>query len=760
MNKQYQEFLKSKIIKQSSFGKNIEPNKIHPILFNFQRDVTAWAIKKGRAAIFLDTGLGKTFIQLEWARLINEKTLIIAPLSVARQTVREAKKIDLNIDYVRNQEQVKNQISITNYEMIDNFDFSKFNAVVLDESSILKAIGGQTKRKLIKLCQHIPYKLSCTATPAPNDYIELGNQVEWLGICKQSEMLAMFFVNANKEHTFTDGKTTFWKKGSNKAGTEWRIKHHAEGAFFRWLSSWAIALTKPSDLGYSDKGFILPELNLYPKFIHAEYTPDDQLFFTHIKGIKDSHSIRRQTIQKRLELLKNLVNGNNEQWIIWTGLTEESKMIADEFEGSVEVRGDHNSDYKAKSFEDFQDGKFKILVTKGKIGGFGMNFQNAHKMAFFGLNYSWEIFYQCIRRQWRYMQEFPVDVHIIMSDIEASIYQNVMRKDAMAKRLRSKLIEQIKDFEMEEIKMEDIKIDELKSNKITGKGWIAIQGDSCEELKKIDENSIDLSVYSPPFADLYTYTNSERDLGNSRNWDEFFSHYAFIIQNVLRVTKPGRLTCVHVSDIPAMAMKDGYIGVRDFPGAVISAYKKEGWIFNGRAFIQKNPQAQAIRTHSKALLFVQLRKDSADSRPALVDQILIFKKPGENEIPVLPVDNDELDNETWISWANGIWTGISETDTLQYTRARAADDEKHICPLQLGTIERCIKLYSNPGETILTPFGGIGSEAYQALRFGRKAIMIELKPEYFNEAIKNLKYAESLGQQDLFSGEQNESTKI
>ena len=207
-------------------------------------------------------------------------------------------------------------------------------------------------------------------------------------------------------------------------------------------------------------------------------------------------------------------------------------------------------------------------------------------------------------------------------------------------------------------------------------------------------------------------------------------------------------------------MKDGYIGVRDFPGAVISAYKKEGWIFNGRAFIQKNPQAQAIRTHSKALLFVQLRKDSADSRPALVDQILIFKKPGENEIPVLPVDNDELDNETWISWANGIWTGISETDTLQYTRARAADDEKHICPLQLGTIERCIKLYSNPGETILTPFGGIGSEAYQALRFGRKAIMIELKPEYFNEAIKNLKYAESLGQQDLFSGEQNESTKI
>ncbi|HUV83186.1 MAG TPA: DNA methyltransferase [archaeon] len=759
----YQDFLKSKIIKQSSMGKEKKANEIHPMLFDFQRDVTLWALKKGRAAVFLDTGLGKTFVQLEWARLIDEKTLIIAPLSVARQTVREARKIDINLDYVRDQSQIKNKISITNYEMIDSFDFSKFKAVVLDESSILKAIGGQTKRKLIKICKNIPYKLSCTATPAPNDYIELGNQVEWLGICKQSEMLAMFFVNANKEHTYTDGKTTFWKKGSNKAGTEWRIKHHAESAFFRWLASWAIALTKPSDLGYSDDGFILPPLNLFPKFIHAEYQPEDQLFFTHIKGIKDAHGIRRQTIPKRLELLTGLINGNNEQWIIWTGLTEESKQISKEFEGSIEVRGDHDSDYKAKSFEDFQDGKYKILITKPKIGGFGMNFQNAHNMAFFGLNYSWESFYQCIRRQWRYMQKSPVNVHIIMSDIESSIYQNVMRKDAMAKRLRSKLIDQIKDFEMEEIKMEDIKTEGFDGNKIKGKGWVAIHGDSCEELKKLDEKSVDLSVYSPPFADLYTYTNSERDLGNSRNWDEFFLHYAFIIQDVLRVTKPGRLTCVHVSDIPAMAQKDGYIGVRDFPGAVIAAYKKEGWIFNGRAFIQKNPQAQAIRTHSKALLFVQLRKDSADSRPALVDQILIFKKPGENEVPVLPVENEELDNETWILWANGIWTGISETDTLQYTRARAADDEKHICPLQLGTIERCIKLYSNPGETVLTPFGGIGSEAFQAIRYGRKAILIELKTEYFNEAIKNIKHAESLGQQDLFSGQEekdDETIKI
>jgi DNA modification methylase len=195
---------------------------------------------------------------------------------------------------------------------------------------------------------------------------------------------------------------------------------------------------------------------------------------------------------------------------------------------------------------------------------------------------------------------------------------------------------------------------------------------------------------------------------------------------------------VHTSDIPALQQKDGYIGVKDFPGEVIRAYEKYGWQFVGRAFVQKNPQAQAIRVKSKALLFVQLRRDSTDSRPALVDQILLFKKPGDNEVPVNPVENGELDNETWIEWAHGIWLGIRETETLQYSRARGADDEKHICPLQLGTIERCIKLYSNPGEMVLTPFGGIGSEAFMALKLKRRATLIELKREYFGVAVKNL----------------------
>ncbi|RPJ40155.1 MAG: site-specific DNA-methyltransferase [Planctomycetaceae bacterium] len=285
-----------------------------------------------------------------------------------------------------------------------------------------------------------------------------------------------------------------------------------------------------------------------------------------------------------------------------------------------------------------------------------------------------------------------------------------------------------------------------------GQNWTAMLGDSVERLRELDDNSIDLSVYSPPFADLYTYTDSERDLGNSRDWGQFFAHYRYIIRDVLRVTKPGRLTCVHTSDIPAMASRDGYIGVRDFPGEVIRAYEAEGWVFTGRAFVQKNPQAQAIRVKSKALLFVQLRKDSADSRPALIDQVIIFKKPGDNAVPVTPVAHGEMDNETWIEWAHGIWLGIQETDTLQYSVARGEDDEKHICPLQLGTIERCIKLYSNPGETVLTPFGGIGSEGYMAVKLGRRAALCELKPEYFDVLVKNMQAIEAqTNMPDLFT---------
>jgi DNA modification methylase len=272
----------------------------------------------------------------------------------------------------------------------------------------------------------------------------------------------------------------------------------------------------------------------------------------------------------------------------------------------------------------------------------------------------------------------------------------------------------------------------------TGDGWSIVNGDCIEELAGMPSDAIDLSVYSPPFISLYTYTASERDIGNCATTDEFFAHIGFMIRGLLRATKPGRLTCVHVAQVPAMLGRDGYIGMKDFRGKTIQAYESDGWIYHGEVCIDKDPQAQAIRTKSKSLLFVQLRKDASWLRPALADYILVFRKPGENAVPIIP----DLTNEDWIQWARPIWYGIRESDTLQVAEARDSDDERHICPLQLGTIERCIRLWSNPGELVFSPFTGIGSEGYEAIRLGRRFYGTELKPSYAQIAARNLRVAE------------------
>lgn len=288
-----------------------------------------------------------------------------------------------------------------------------------------------------------------------------------------------------------------------------------------------------------------------------------------------------------------------------------------------------------------------------------------------------------------------------------------------------------------------------------GADWELRNGDCIEQLGTLPDNCVDLSVYSPPFMSLYTYSASVRDLGNCSSDAEFFEHYQFCIREVFRVTKPGRHTCVHVAEITSTFATHGVIGLIDFPGKVIAAYQAEGWTYHGRVTIDKDPQAQAIRTHSKGLLFVQMRKDSTWSRPALADTILIFRKPGDNAIPVThETPESSLTNDEWIEWARPIWYGIRESDTLNVQQARSDKDERHICPLQLGTIERCIRLWSNPGDVVLSPFAGIGSEGYESVRLGRKFLGFELKPEYAAVAVKNLQAASERKTQDSLFTEQ------
>lgn len=281
-----------------------------------------------------------------------------------------------------------------------------------------------------------------------------------------------------------------------------------------------------------------------------------------------------------------------------------------------------------------------------------------------------------------------------------------------------------------------------------GNGWELRQGDCVEELATLTTDSIDLSIYSPPFSSLYTYSASERDIGNCANHEEFLEHFGYVVRDLLRVTKPGRLSCCHIAQIATTKAFHGVIGLLDLRGAMVQAFVKEGWVYHGEVCIDKDPQAQAIRTHSKGLLFVQLRKDASWLRPALADYVLVFRKPGENSVPIHP----DLTNEEWIEWARPIWYGIKETDTLNTAVAKENDDERHICPLQLGTIERCVRLWSNPGDLILSPFAGIGSEGFEALRHGRRYLGIELKESYARTAIRNLQLAETLREQgELFA---------
>jgi len=714
-----------------SIGFEVDDVMIHPSLFDFQRAIVKWAVRKGRAAIFATTGMGKTFMQLEWARIMGGTSLIVAPLCVAKQTIGEAKKIGIDVRFVRTGAEVRDGINITNYEMIERFD-GGVDSIVLDESSILKSLSGKTKQKLISIFQETKYKLCCTATPAPNDFTELGNHAEFLGIMKHVEMLATYFVN------------------DPKFPAKWRMKGHAKDAFYRWLASWAVAINNPADLGFDGSSFVLPPLNINPVIIESGIKREEELFFTGLHGIQDRSEIRKATVDDRIKAVAELVQSSNgSQWICWCGLNDEADKLRRALgDVAVNVQGSDSIDAKESAIEGFLDGSIKVLITKPKIAGFGMNFQNAKNMAFVGLSDSYEQYFQCIRRAWRYGQDRPVNVHVVLTDAERDIYRNILRKEKDANTMSEELIKNIEEFELIEVLQKAIRTDR-PAVKNDGNEWTLYNGDCVDVLSAMPESSIDFSIYSPPFISLYTYTADVRDMGNSAGEEEFFKQYGFMVRELLKVTRPGRNTACHVSQVPAMLVRDGYIGMKDFRGMAVKCYQDAGWIYHGEIVIQKNPQSQAVRTKSKSLMFVQLRRDSSWLRPGLADYILLFRKPGENAVPIRP---DDISNDDWIVWAHPVWFDIRENNTLNKCEARTENDERHICPLQLDAIDRCIRLWSNRGETVLSPFAGIGSEGYQAIKTGRRFVGIELKPEYAEVAMKNLRRAENeSGEYELFA---------
>jgi hypothetical protein len=404
----YQEFLASKARRHQSAGVVVDPSMIHPSLHDWQRRIVQATIGRGRGAVFADTGMGKTRMQIEWSRLIADRALILAPLSVARQTVREAAKIDADVRYVRRPDDVvPGTVSITNYELAHHFDAGQFDAVALDESSILKCFTGSTRNALIRQWQSTPHRSSWSATPAPNDVTELCNQAEFLGVMARNEMLAAYFVHDD------DG---------------WRLKGHAADPMFAWMATWAIAARRPSDVGGDDSAYQLPPLNVTADVVRVDVQQEGQLFATDLGGVGGRAKVRKSTLADRVDRAVERCSRPG-QWIAWCGLNDEADQIAASVDGAVNVHGTMTPDEKADTFEAFQDGEVRVLVTKPSIAGFGMNFQQCHQMVFVGLSDSWESYYQSIRRCWRFGQTEPVDVYVVVSELEQQIVENVRRKE-------------------------------------------------------------------------------------------------------------------------------------------------------------------------------------------------------------------------------------------------------------------------------------------------------------------------------------------
>jgi len=447
----YDDFLASKQIVVYPDGIDVPREAISGALYPFQREIVRWACRKGRAAIFCDTGLGKTRQQLEWAREMGQRTLFVAPLAVAQQTVREAAILGMDLIYARSMEDA-GRYTITNYEMVDRFDASQFGAVVLDESSVLKHYENKTRTALIAQFGATPFRLCCTATPAPNDIAELANHAEFLGVMSRPEMLAAFFVHDQ------DG---------------WRLKGHARQPYFRWLASWAISMKRPSDLGFANDGYDLPPLEIVPEIVRSDYVPAGQLFATALKGVSDRAQVRKRTVADRVQRAVDLVAGEpGEPWLLWCGTNDESTALTAAIPGAVEVTGSQSPDEKANALTRFAAGEIRVLVTKPSIAGFGMNFQHCARMAFVGLSDSYEQYYQAIRRCYRYGQDRPVRAHIILTDLEEPIYANVIRKEAEAQAMATDLVRAVASFERAELANENRRLDYLATQPMRLPTWL------------------------------------------------------------------------------------------------------------------------------------------------------------------------------------------------------------------------------------------------------------------------------------------------
>lgn len=728
-------------------------------LFDYQRFIVSEAAKRQRYALFADCGLGKTAMFLAWIKRVlpvlgNKKVLIVSPNMVVSQTINEELKFYgvSTIEDIRSknvEEWAKNgasQVAITNFEKFHSKTDLHGNvaAVVLDESSILKNGDGKTRTALIESTRGIPWKLACSATPAPNDREEYASHAAFLEYVRSNnEFYSMFFVNRDNG---------------------WEIKPHGLEAFYQYLATWSIFLRNPERYGFTDNLTKLPKPTF--KTLNLEWTTaqKQELHKLHGSAIDKKHFLImlskgfvKSTDGKIIEVdqprdnaklcaIQEVLLQENKPTVIWVTYNYEQQMIYDCLKGvwnTAVISGETNEDTRVKIIEDFKAGKYEVLISKPKLLGFGLNLPFVTCQIFSGLTDSYEQFYQCVRRSHRFGATEPVTVYLPVTVAEKKILVNVMRKketfEADSTKQESDFIRNLQNNLNRFFNLPYKESSTASSNVSVyreGRDWKLYNADCIRVMQQMPPETADLAVFSPPFANLFTYSDSIEDMGNTRDHSEFYLHFMFFLKGLYRVLKKGRIACCHLSQLAVLKSREGYVGLHDFRGDVIRLFQQHGFIYYGEWCIAKNPQMQAIKEKVRTLSFAQLEHDRLGSRPGLNDYILIFKKPGEADAKVSDVSGPTR-NE-WITWACGVWTDIKESDTLNVRGTKSEDDVKHICPMNLTVIRRCVRMYSAPREVVFDPFSGIGSTGTEALKLDRAFIGCELKGEYYNAGIVNL----------------------
>ena len=812
----YREFLEGKIKLSEMHGFDCTPDEINPILKPHQRDIVQWAVRGGKRAIFAAFGLGKSVMQIETLRILgnklgNGKLLIICPLGVRQEFKRDGRMLDVEFEFIRSNAEIDGPgFYLTNYESVRDgkLDPNLFDAVSLDEASVLRSFGSKTYQTFLSLFDRVPFKFVATATPSPNRYKELIHYAGFLGIMDTGQALTRFF-----------------QRDSQKANNLTLYKHK-EREFWLWLNSWAVFVQRPSDLGHDDTGYDLPPMKVHYHEVPVDYGEagadnwgQGMLFQDAALSLQDASREKRDSLDSRVIKMREILDASpDDSFLLWHDLEAERHAIQKAVPGSKAVYGSQDLDDREQRIIDFSDGKFQYLSAKPVIAGSGCNFQrHCHKAIFVGVGYKFNDFIQAVHRIYRFLQANQVEIHIIYAESEQEILAALKQKWTQHDSMVSKMTEIIKQHGLGSLSMADILKRSIGTERIeaSGERFVVANNDCVEECRLMDESSVDLIHTSIPFANHYEYTPSYNDFGHTDNNDHFWKQMDFLAPELLRILKPGRIAAIHVKDriLFGNVTGAGAPTVSPFHAECIFHYQKHGFDYMGMItvvtdVVRENNQTyrlgwseqckdgtkmgvgspeyiiilrkpQSDRTKGYADERVTKSKEDYSRAQWQVDAHAFWRSSGNRmlspeEMSQLGPDQlakmfttyslhnvydyeshvrigAELDSRgalpsTFMSLAPGsnhpdVWHDVNRMLTLNGSQTQRGL-QNHVCPLQFDIVDRIINRYTNPGETVFDPFGGLFTVPYRAIKLGRKGRASELNPSYFMDGVRYLEAAE------------------